>query len=116
MQRLAEGYGADNRGLSLNDIADILAKEMTGLDVRLFSGSADISEVIPYGGIMAGDWQKNARGGESAGDDSLCEAFRHTTRPGGPPAGSARAATARDPIREIAAARVIPGGDRDQKL
>jgi tRNA-splicing ligase RtcB (3'-phosphate/5'-hydroxy nucleic acid ligase) len=86
MRRLAEEYGADSRGLSPNNIADILAKETAGLDVRFFSGFPDISElpgayksaanvraqiehyglaevvdeVIPYGSIMAGDWQKNA--------------------------------------------------------
>jgi RNA-splicing ligase RtcB len=86
MRRLAEEYGADARGLSPNNIADILAKETTGLDVRFFSGFPDISElpgayksatnvraqiahyglaevvdeVLPYGSIMAGDWQKNA--------------------------------------------------------
>jgi RNA-splicing ligase RtcB len=86
LRRLAEEYGADSRGLSPNNIADILAKEAAGIDARFFSGFADISElpgayksaanvraqieqyglaevvdeVIPYGNIMAGDWQKNA--------------------------------------------------------
>lgn len=86
IRRLAAEYGADSRGLSPNNIAAILAKETAGLDVRFFSGEADVSElpsayktaaavrtqigqyglaevvdeVIPYGSIMAGDWQKNA--------------------------------------------------------
>lgn len=86
LRQLAVEYGADSRGLSPNNIADILAKETSGLDVRFFSGNADVSElpgayknaaqvkaqiseyglaeivdeVIPYGSIMAGDWQKNA--------------------------------------------------------
>src|SRR5690606_13360456 len=86
LRELAAEYGADSRGLSPNNIADILAKETRGLDVRFFSGNADVSElpgayknaaqvkaqiseyglaeivdeVIPYGSIMAGDWQKNA--------------------------------------------------------
>jgi RNA-splicing ligase RtcB len=86
MRRLAEEYGADARGLSPNNIAEIMAKETAGLDVRFFSGAADVSElpgayksaanvraqidhyglaevvdeVMPYGCIMAGDWQRNA--------------------------------------------------------
>ena len=86
LRRLAEEYGADARGLSPNNMAAIIAKETPGLDVRFFSGDADVSElpsayknaaavraqieayglaevvdeVIPYGCIMAGDWQKNA--------------------------------------------------------
>lgn len=86
LRQLAAEYGADSRGLSPNNIADILTKETAGLDVRFFSGVADVSElpgayknaaqvkaqigeyglaeivdeVIPYGSIMAGDWQKNA--------------------------------------------------------
>lgn len=86
LRQLATEYGADSRGLSPNNIADILAKETAGLDIRFFSGIADVSElpgayknaaqvtaqigeygladivdeVIPYGSIMAGDWQKNA--------------------------------------------------------
>lgn len=86
LRQLAADYGADSRGLSPNNIADILSKETSGLDVRFFSGNADVSElpgayknaaqvkaqigeyalaeivdeVIPYGSIMAGDWQKNA--------------------------------------------------------
>jgi len=86
MRQLAVEYGADSRGLSPNNIADILAKETRGLDVRFFSGNADVSElpgayknaaqvkaqigeygladivdeIIPFGSIMAGDWQKNA--------------------------------------------------------
>ncbi|MBX5227088.1 RtcB family protein [Rhizobium sp. NLR9b] len=86
MRRLAEEYGADARGLSPNNLAEILEKETAGLDVRFFSGFADASElpsayksaanvraqiehyglaevvdeVIPYGSIMAGDWQKDA--------------------------------------------------------
>ncbi|GGA94979.1 RNA-splicing ligase RtcB [Brucella endophytica] len=86
LRQLAVEYGADSRGLSPNNIADIMAKETAGLDVRFFSGIPDVSElpgayknaaqvkaqigeyglaeivdeVIPYGSIMAGDWQKNA--------------------------------------------------------
>lgn len=86
IRRLAEEYGADSRGLSPNNIADIFAKETAGLDVRFFHNAPDVSElpgayknatnvraqiehyglakvvdeVIPYGSIMAGDWQKNA--------------------------------------------------------
>lgn len=86
MRRLAEQYGADSRGLSPNNIADIMAMETAGLDVRFFSGRADISElpsayksaanvraqiehfgladvvdeILPFGSIMAGDWQHDA--------------------------------------------------------
>jgi len=86
MRQLSAEYGADSRGLSPNNIAAILEKETSGLDARFFSGFADVSElpsayksaanvraqiehyglaevvdeVIPYGSIMAGDWQKNA--------------------------------------------------------
>ncbi|OIS90557.1 RtcB family protein [Brucella cytisi] len=86
LRQLAAEYRADSRGLSPNNIADILIKETSGLDVRFFSGNADVSElpgayknaaqvksqigeyglaeivdeVIPYGSIMAGDWQKSA--------------------------------------------------------
>lgn len=86
MRRLADEYGADARGLSPNNLAEVLEKETAGLDVRFFSGFADASElpsayksaanvraqiaqyglaevvdeVIPFGSIMAGDWQKNA--------------------------------------------------------
>ncbi len=67
-------------------IADIFAEETAGLDVRFFSGEIDVSElpsayknaanvqaqmaefglgevvdrIMPYGCIMAGDWQKDA--------------------------------------------------------
>jgi RNA-splicing ligase RtcB len=86
MRQLAAQYGADSRGLSPNNIAAILANETSGLDVRFFSGFADVSElpsayksaanvraqiehyglaevvdeVIPFGSIMAGDWQRGA--------------------------------------------------------
>lgn len=86
LRRLAAEYGADARGLSPNNIADILAKETEGIDARFFCGNPDISElpgayksaasmraqiehyglaevvdeVVPYGSIMAGDWQKDA--------------------------------------------------------
>ncbi len=86
MRRLSEEFGADSRGLSPNNIADIMARETPGLDARFFCGAPDVSElpsayknaanvrsqiehyglaeivdeVIPYGSIMAGDWQKNA--------------------------------------------------------
>ncbi|WP_349437770.1 RtcB family protein [Pararhizobium sp. A13] len=86
MRRLGEEFGADSRGLSPNNIAAVMERETSGLDARFFSGIPDISElpsayknaanvrsqiehyglaeivdeVIPYGSIMAGDWQKNA--------------------------------------------------------
>ncbi len=86
VRQLSAEYGADSRGLSPNNIAAILENETSGLDVRFFSGYADVSElpsayksaanvraqidyyglaevvdeVIPFGSIMAGDWQKNA--------------------------------------------------------
>ncbi|MGB0423068.1 MAG: hypothetical protein ACPGED_02040, partial [Flavobacteriales bacterium] len=67
-------------------VIDVFNEETEGLDVRFFSGEIDITElpsayknadavrkqmeefglgevideVIPYGSIMAGDWQKNA--------------------------------------------------------
>jgi tRNA-splicing ligase RtcB len=82
----ADRVGADARGLSPNDTAAIFAQETAGLDVRFYSGVTDISElpsayknaaavraqiaqfdladivdeVLPYGCIMAGDWQQNA--------------------------------------------------------
>lgn len=86
MRQLAAEYGADSRGLSPNNIAAVLAKETIGLDARFFSGFADVSElpsayksaanvraqiehyglaevideVMPFGSIMAGDWQRDA--------------------------------------------------------
>ncbi|MFM2282181.1 MAG: hypothetical protein RLZZ444_4412, partial [Pseudomonadota bacterium] len=86
IRRLGEEHGADSRGLSPNNITAIMAKETEGLDVRFFSNAPDVSElpsayknaanvraqinhyglaevvdeVIPYGCIMAGDWQKDA--------------------------------------------------------
>ncbi len=86
MRQLAEECGADARGLSPNNIADIMARETKGLDARFFCGKPDVSElpgayksaasvraqiaeyglaevvdeVIPFGCIMAGDWQKDA--------------------------------------------------------
>lgn len=45
LRQLAAEYGADSRGLSPNNIADILIKETSGLDVRFFSGNADVSEL-----------------------------------------------------------------------
>jgi tRNA-splicing ligase RtcB len=82
---LGTEYGADARGLSPNNIADIMARETAGLDVRFFSSVPDVSElpsayknaasvrsqiehygladvvdeVIPFGCIMAGDWQRD---------------------------------------------------------
>ena len=67
-------------------IHEVFAEETAGLDVRFFSGNVDISElpsayknaenvkkqmkqfnlgevvdeIMPYGSIMAGDWQKDA--------------------------------------------------------
>ncbi len=81
---LAEAYGVDRRGLKPEHIADILARETAGLDIRFFCGAPDLSElpsayksaasvrahigefglaeivdeVIPYGCIMAGDWER----------------------------------------------------------
>ncbi|MEP3276509.1 MAG: RtcB family protein [Stappiaceae bacterium] len=75
---------AHKRGLGDRPEADILAEETNGLDVRFFSGVSDVTElpsayksasavrrqidrfelaevvdeVIPYGSIMAGDWQE----------------------------------------------------------
>jgi RNA-splicing ligase RtcB len=86
MRRLGEEFGADSRGLSPNNIAAVMERETSGLDARFFSGIPDISElpsayknaanvrsqiehyglaeiideVIPYGSIMAGDWQRDA--------------------------------------------------------
>ncbi len=86
IRHLREEYGADTRGLSPNNIATIMEKETKGLDVRFYAGLPDVSElpsayknaatvkaqiehyglaevvdeVIPYGSIMAGDWQSNA--------------------------------------------------------
>lgn len=86
MRRLGEEFGADSRGLSPNNIAAVMERETSGLDARFFSGIPDISElpsayknaanvrsqiehyglaqivdeVLPYGSIMAGDWQKDA--------------------------------------------------------
>lgn len=86
MRRLGEEFGADARGLSPNNIAAVMERETPGLDARFFSGIPDISElpsayknaanvrsqiehyglaeivdeVLPYGSIMAGDWQKDA--------------------------------------------------------
>lgn len=86
MRRLGEEFGADARGLSPNNITAVMERETPGLDARFFSGIPDISElpsayknaanvrsqiehyglaeivdeVLPYGSIMAGDWQKDA--------------------------------------------------------
>ena len=86
MRRLGDEFEADSRGLSPNNIADIMARETAGLDARFFCGVPDVSElpsayknaatvrsqiehyglaeivdeVIPYGSVMAGAWQKNA--------------------------------------------------------
>lgn len=82
----AEEYGADARGMSPRDMERIFAAETAGLDVRFFMGMTDVSElpsayknaaavraqieqfglaevvdeVLPYGCIMAGDWEQNA--------------------------------------------------------
>lgn len=76
---------AHKRALGDRPDADILAEETKGLDVRFFSGVSDVTElpsayknaasvrrqieyydlaeivdeVVPYGSIMAGDWQEN---------------------------------------------------------
>jgi tRNA-splicing ligase RtcB len=86
IRQLCEEYGADSRGLSENNIAAVMAREAAGLDVRFYAGVPDVSElpsayknaaavraqisefglaeivdeVIPYGSIMAGDWQRDA--------------------------------------------------------
>lgn len=86
LRRLGEEFGADSRGLSPNNIAAVMERETSGLDARFFSGIPDISElpsayknaanvrsqiehyglaeivdeVIPFGSIMAGDWQRDA--------------------------------------------------------
>ncbi|MDB5525076.1 MAG: hypothetical protein JWM58_2839 [Rhizobium sp.] len=86
IRTLKQEFNADTRGLSPRDIAAIMAREIQGVDARFFSGVTDISElpsayksaanvrsqiehyglaevvdeVIPYGCIMAGDWQQNA--------------------------------------------------------
>lgn len=93
MRRLAEEFGADARGLSPNNIAAIMERETKGLDARFFSGEPDVSElpgayknaanvraqiaqyglaeivdeVIPYGCIMAGNWQQNGPGRRKRG-------------------------------------------------
>lgn len=77
---------AHKRSLSHRTMEEIFDEETKGLDVRFFSGNIDISElpsayksaktvqrqmqefglgevvdeIIPYGCIMAGDWEKNA--------------------------------------------------------
>lgn len=85
IRRLSEEHGADSRGLSPNNIADIMKKETEGLDIRFYSNEPDVSElpgayknaasvraqiehyglaeivdeVIPYGSIMAGHSRKD---------------------------------------------------------
>lgn len=83
---LKEEFGVDSRGLSPNNIQDIMKRETPGLDVRFFCGIPDVSElpsaykdaprvisdmqrfdlariedrILPYGSIMAGDWESEA--------------------------------------------------------
>lgn len=42
---LANEYGADARGLSPNNIAEIMARETKGIDVRFYTGAPDVSEL-----------------------------------------------------------------------
>ena len=77
---------AHKRSLAHRKVADVFAQETEGLDVRFYSGEIDLSElpsayknadqiqaqmqeydlgevvdrILPYGCIMAGDWQRNA--------------------------------------------------------
>ncbi|SMX35250.1 RtcB family protein [Actibacterium lipolyticum] len=78
--------GAHKRAMGDEAEADIFARETVGLDVRFYSGNVDISElpsaykpaakvreqmerfelaelvdeILPYGSIMAGDWERDA--------------------------------------------------------
>lgn len=78
---LSQEMGADSRGLSLNNVAEIMARETKGLDVRFYTGRPDVTElpsayknagsvagqiekyrigrvvdrVLPHGTIMAGE-------------------------------------------------------------
>lgn len=84
-RRLAEEFKVDSRGLSPNNIAEIMARETKGLDVRFFTGKPDVSElpsayknatqvaaqiekhqlahvvdrIMPLGSIMAGEMNWN---------------------------------------------------------
>ncbi|WP_068951706.1 RtcB family protein [Pararhizobium polonicum] len=88
LRRLMEEFKADARGLSPNNIAEIVARETKGLDIRFFTGKPDISElpsayknaeqvasqiekhklahiserIMPLGSIMAGDMNWNRAG------------------------------------------------------
>jgi RNA-splicing ligase RtcB len=81
INRLKEEFKVDGRGLSPNNIAEIMARETKGLDIRAYSGKPDVSElpsayknanqvaaqiekhklanvvdrVMPLGSIMAGE-------------------------------------------------------------
>lgn len=85
LRRLASEYGADDRGLSPRDVAAQLIKETKDLDVRFYTGHADVSElpsayknadqvvrqitnfglgtvqdrIMPRGSIMAGEMKWN---------------------------------------------------------
>lgn len=74
------------RNLGASDEAEVFARETQGLDVRFYSGNVDVSElpsaykpaatvqaqmrqfgladvvdrILPYGSIMAGDWERDA--------------------------------------------------------
>lgn len=89
MRRLATDFNVDSRGLSPNNIAEIMEKETKGLDIRFFTGKPDMSElpsayknasqvarqiekhklahvtdrIMPLGSIMAGHsiWHKNPK-------------------------------------------------------
>jgi tRNA-splicing ligase RtcB len=87
--RLIEEFGADDRGLAVDDIAVMLERETRGIDVRFFTGLPDVSElpsgyknaaqvtgqiekhglakvtdrILPLGSLMAGEpaWDKKKR-------------------------------------------------------
>jgi len=88
MNRLKEEFKVDGRGLSPNNIAEIMARETKGLDIRAYSGKPDVSEfpsayknanqvaaqiekhklanvvdrIMPLGSIMAGEPEFTWRG------------------------------------------------------
>lgn len=45
IKRLAEEFKVDGRGLSPNNVADIVERETKGLDIRFYSGKPDVSEL-----------------------------------------------------------------------
>ncbi len=42
---MSEEFKVDGRGLSPNNIADIMSRETKGLDIRFYSGKPDVSEL-----------------------------------------------------------------------